>query len=186
MPCFGNSVTGHPSRMLQLRARGLVLTTCSRVKGPVAKGTQRFSQLRSRLPREWDFQSRKTLSKFFQIFRLEVFWRVTLATYWRFVSIAKNACFCVSKTFFKTFSVFPLNFCDCSLSSPFLSQLNLTQTLRVTLLKLHFGIISSPIFKKNVWVFFVSLDFFMFWELFSCFLGCHCGLRYTVFEHILA
>ena len=63
--------------------------------------------------------------------------------------------FCISKTVFKTFSVFPSTFCDCSLSSPFLSQLKLIQTL----LKLHFYTISSPIFKKNVWVFFISLHF---------------------------
>ena len=63
--------------------------------------------------------------------------------------------FCISKTIFKTFSVFPSTFCDCSLSSPFLFQLKLTQTL----FKLHFCIISSPIFKKKVWVFSVSLHF---------------------------
>ena len=90
---------------------------------------------------------------------------------WMFCRLAVSTClsrekcvFCVSKIVFKTFSVFPSNFCDCSLSSLFLSQLNLTQTLRVTLLKLHFCIIPSPIFKKNVWVFSISLDFFMFWE----------------------
>ena len=44
--------------------------------------------------------------------------------------------FCVLKTVFKTFSVFPSNFCDCSLS--------------------------SPIFKKKVWVFSVSLHFSCF------------------------
>ena len=65
---------------------------------------------------------------------------------------------------FENFFSFSLEFLWLSLSSPFLSQLNLTQTLHVTLLKLHFCIIPSPIFKKNVWVFFVSLDFFMFWE----------------------
>ena len=161
LPCFSDSVAGHPSCMLQPRARGLVLATYSLVKGPVARGTQRFSQLKSRLPREWDFQSRKTLSKFFQISRLQVFWRVTLATC---VSREKRV-FCISKTVFKKFSIFPSNFCDYLLSSPFLSQLKLTPTL----LKLHFCIISSLIFKKKVWVFSVSLDFFMFWELFSFF-----------------
>ena len=44
LPCFGDSVAGHPSRMLQPRARVLILATCSRVKGPVARGTQRFSR----------------------------------------------------------------------------------------------------------------------------------------------
>ena len=47
--------------------------------------------------------------------------------------------FCISKIVFKTFSIFPSNFCDYSLSSIFLSQLKLTQTF----LKLHFCIISS-------------------------------------------
>ena len=52
LPCFSDSVAGHPSRMLQPRARMLILATCSRVKGPVARGTQRFSRLNSRLPRK--------------------------------------------------------------------------------------------------------------------------------------
>ena len=52
--------------------------------------------------------------------------------------------FCVSKTVFKTFSVFPSTFCDGSLSSPFLSQLKLTQTLHVALYKLHFCTFSPP------------------------------------------
>ena len=93
LPCFSDLVAVHPSRMLQPWTHRLVLATCSRVKGPVTKVTQRFSRLSSQLPCEWDFQLRKTLSKFSQIFRLEVFWRVTIATYWRLVSIVKNACF---------------------------------------------------------------------------------------------
>ena len=51
LPCFSDSVAGHPSRMLQPWARVLILATCSQVKGPVARGTQRFSWLNSRLPR---------------------------------------------------------------------------------------------------------------------------------------
>ena len=43
----------------------LRLATCSRVEGPVTRGTQRFSQLSSRLSREWNFQSRKTLRNFY-------------------------------------------------------------------------------------------------------------------------
>ena len=78
-----------------------------------------------------------------------MFWRLTLATCFS----REKRVFCVSKTVFKTFSGFPSTFY--SLSSLFLSQPKLTQTL----LKLHFCIISSPIFKKKVWVFFVSLHF---------------------------
>ena len=90
LPCFGNSVAGHTSRMPQSQAHRLVLATCLRVEGPVARGTQRFSRLSLRLSHEWDFQSRKTLSKFFQNFWLEVFWRVKLATFWRLTSVASR------------------------------------------------------------------------------------------------
>ena len=51
LPCFGDSVAGHPSRMLQPWARVLILATCLRVKCPIARGTYRFSRLSSRLPR---------------------------------------------------------------------------------------------------------------------------------------
>ena len=78
-----------------------------------------------------------------------MFWRLALATCFS----REKLMFCISKTVFKTFSIFPSTFCDWSLSSPFLSQLKVTQTL----LKLHFCIISSPIFKKKVWVLSVSL-----------------------------
>ena len=67
----------------------------------------------------------------------------------------KKRVFCILKTVFKTFSVFPSNFYDYSLSSPFLFQLKLTQTL----LKLHFCIISSQIFKK---MYGFSLSHFIF------------------------
>ena len=79
-PCFGDSVAGQSSRMPQSRARGSILATCLWVEGPVVRGTQRFSRLSSRLPHEWDFQSRKTLSKFFKSFGLKCFggwfWRL--------------------------------------------------------------------------------------------------------------
>ena len=51
LPYFGDLVAGPPSRMPQSQARGSVLATCLRVKGPVARDTQRFSRLSSRLPR---------------------------------------------------------------------------------------------------------------------------------------
>jgi len=44
------------------------LATCSQVEGPIARGTQRFLRLSSRLSREWNFQSWKTLRKFFKSF----------------------------------------------------------------------------------------------------------------------
>ena len=70
----------------------LKLATWSRVEGPIARGTQSFSRLSSRLSHEWNFQSRKTLRKFSKVFFL-VFWRLVLATCTRLVSVAKIACF---------------------------------------------------------------------------------------------
>ena len=60
------------------------------------------------------FSCEKHLEIFFQIFRLEVFWRLTLATGWRLVSVAKIACFVKIKQFFfffnnKTLFQFSLN-----------------------------------------------------------------------------
>ena len=66
----------------------LKLATCSQVEVPVAKGTQRFSQLTSRLPHKKNFQSWKTLRKFFKTFVLSV-----LATCLRLNLVVKIACF---------------------------------------------------------------------------------------------
>ena len=52
LPCFGNSVAGHPSRILQPRARVSILATCSRVMGPIVRDTQRYSRFSSRIPRK--------------------------------------------------------------------------------------------------------------------------------------
>ena len=105
--------------------------------------------------------SRKKHLENFHIFGLWVFWRLALATCWRFTPVVKNACLA------KTWSVFSLNFCDYSLSSPFLSQLKLTQTL----LELHFCIISSQIFKKR---YEFSLSHFTFHILSLLFLFYEC------------
>ena len=106
LPCFCDSVAGQSSRMPQSRDRGSVLATCSQVEGPVARGTQRFSWLSSRLSREWDFQSRKTLRKFFKSFGLKCFG----GCIWRLTSAVKNACFAQWGQFFKIFFSFPSNF----------------------------------------------------------------------------
>ena len=62
----------------------------------------------------------KHLENFSQ-FCLWVFWQLDLATCWRLTSVAKNACFVFRREFLKLFQYFPSNFCDYSLSSPFLS-----------------------------------------------------------------
>ena len=51
LPCFGGSVAGMSSREPQSRLRGSFLAICLRVEGLVARVTQRFSQLSSRLSR---------------------------------------------------------------------------------------------------------------------------------------
>lgn len=51
LPCFGGSVAGVSSREPQSHLRWSFLATCSRVEGPVARFTQRFSRLSSRLTR---------------------------------------------------------------------------------------------------------------------------------------
>ena len=90
--------------------------------------------------------------------------------------------FCISKTVFKTFSIFPSNFCDYSLSFPFLSQLKLFQTL----FKLHFCIISSQSFKKRYgfslshFIFHVLSLLFLFLWVYWChydFVKCHTRSR---------
>ena len=50
LPYFGDLVAGHPSHEIQPWAHVLILATCSRVKGPIVRVTQRFSRLNSRLP----------------------------------------------------------------------------------------------------------------------------------------
>ena len=51
LPGFGDSVAGKLSCEPQSRVRGSFLATCSRVEGPIARVTQRFSRLSSRLSR---------------------------------------------------------------------------------------------------------------------------------------
>ena len=116
LPYFGDSVAGHPSCMPQSRARKSVLVTCSLVRGLVARGTQRFSRLSSRLPREWDFQSRKTLSKFFQIFWLEVFWWVSWRLTGDLYQSRKMRVLRFKDSFLKLFQFFPWTFYVYSLS----------------------------------------------------------------------
>ena len=117
LPYFGDSVASHPSRMLEPRARVSILATCSRVKGPVARGTQRFLRLSSRLLLASRPSSReKHLENFFTILTLIVLAACPgdlLVTH----PSHKKRVFRVSKTIFKTIFSFPSIFCDYSLSS---------------------------------------------------------------------
>ena len=160
-PCFGDSVAGQSSHMPQSRASGSILATCSRVEGPVVRGTQRFSRLSLRLPREWDFQSRKTLRKFFKFFGLKCFGRC----FWRHTGDlpqSRKTRVVHSKGNFKIFFSFPSNFCDYSLS---LSTVSFPNTpchpLRTPFL-LHFISKSS----RKRYGFSLSHSIFLVFELF--------------------
>ena len=98
LPCFSDSVAGHPSHMLQSRARELFLVTCSWVKGPVVRGTQNacFGGPSSR---------EKHLENFSQ-FSLWVFWWLALATCFS----SEKRMFCISKTVSLNFFSFSLDF----------------------------------------------------------------------------
>ena len=173
LPCFGDLVAGKSSRKPQSRARGSVLATCSWVEGPIVRGTQRFLRLSSQLPREWDFQSRKTLRNFFKTFGLKCFG----GCIWRLTSAAKNACFAQWGLFLKSFSVFLRTFCDCSFS--LLSETS--QTLRVTHFKLHCYFISSQNHQEKVWVFSSSLHIlcFEYYFLAFCVETVFCNILYS-------
>ena len=158
LPCFSNSVAGHPSLMPQSRARRSVLATCSRVKVQ-SRGVQRDfrSSVRDSLASETS-NRKKHLTNFFKSFGLKCFGRCTgdwLATC---ISREKSV-FCISKIVFKTFSVFPSNFlCLFTFSldwnwpkhsmSPSSNSISASSHLKI--------------FKKKVWVFSVSFDFSCF------------------------
>ena len=114
-----------------------VLAALSRVC-QVASLSRTFAGHFWRLVREWKVQSRGSLRDFrgsacdllagrpssrekhlekFSEFCSCVLWRLELATVWRLNPVAKIACFAEIRAVFKSFSVFPSNFCDYS-SSP--------------------------------------------------------------------
>ena len=81
-----------------------------------------------------------------------------LVTDWRLVSVAKNTCFAFQRQFLKLFQFFPriLVTVHC------LPHFSLSNTSCLTSKSIHFCIISSPIFRKKVWVLSVSLHFSCF------------------------
>ena len=116
------------------------------MEGLVARGTQRFSRLRSRLSREWNFQSRKTLRKFFKRFFFQVFWQLALATFSRLDLVAKNACFAFYGQFFKKLFEFSLNL---FVTIHCLPCLNLFQNHSVHTQILIFSIFSIPLHQSS-------------------------------------
>ena len=141
LPYFGDTIAGQTSHMPQSRIRGSVLAICLQVEGPVMRGTQRIS----RLPRGQTFQLRKTLRNFFQNFDFKCFgslpWRLVgdspqqrKTRVWQKVGQLKKIK--IKKPFQFSLELF--------MTIHFLSQLKLTQTLRVILYKLHFCTFSPP------------------------------------------
>ena len=97
--------------------------------------------------------SREKHLKFFSQFGLWVFWRLDLATWWWLTSIAKNTCLAKTRSVFKSFQFSLKPF----MTIHFLSQLNLTQTLRVILYKLHFWTCTPPnLQEEKVWALILS------------------------------
>ena len=156
LPCFGDLVAGHSSRMPQSRARRSVLATCSWVEGPVARDTQKFSQLSSRLSREWDFQLRKILRNFFKTFGLTCFggWN------WRLTSITKIAWFAKGSSFSNSVLKKGLNLF-------FLHPVAVHFPVSLSIFQHHRGKLQNlPLFchnflnlQGNVWVLFSTLPF---------------------------
>ena len=114
-----------------------------------------------------------------------MFWWLALATCWRLTPVAKNTCLAKTGSVFKPFQ-YSL---ELFMTIHFLSQLNLTQTLCVTLYKLNcctcsppnlqekrYGLLFSHLISLILSFIFVSicvgvLIFFFFYGFFSIFLG---------------
>ena len=127
-----------------------------------------------------------------------MFWRLDLMTCWRLTPVAKNECLAKTGLVFKYFQ-FSLKL---FMTIHFLSQLNLTQTLRVILYKLHcctcspsnlqekrYGLLFSHLISLILSFFFVSicvgvLIFVM--GLFRSFWVCSCldYLRYCSYANL--
>ena len=104
-----------------------------------------------------------------------MFWRVTLATDWRLVSVAKSASFAFQRQFLKFFHFFPQIF----VTVHCLPHFSLSNTPCLTSKTIHFCIISSPILKKR---YGFSLSHFIFHVLSVLFLilwvcCCHYALK---------
>lgn len=105
-----------------------------------------------------------------------MFWWLDLASCWRLISVAKNACFAQWGQFLKSFSVFPRTFCDCSLS--FLSETS--QTHCVIHFQLHCCFISSQNHQEKGMGLIFLISYSLFSECFSCHLSRYC-IRLVVF-----
>ena len=131
----------------------MTLASYSRVEGPVARDTQRFSRLRSRLSRKWNFQSRKTLRKFFKSlsFKCSGGWPWRLS---RELTQSRKCVFCVLWSILKLFE-FSL---DLFVTIHCLPCLNLFQNHSVHTQILIFFIFSIPLDQSCKGMGFVSFS----------------------------
>ena len=174
-----------------------VLATQSRVS-PVACHSREFACQFWWLVREWKVQSRGLHRDFrssahdslasrpsscekhlenFSKFCLWMFWRLDLESCWRLTLVAKNTCLAKTGAIFKSFSVFPRSFCDCSLSLSTVSFPNAQCNPFQTPLLLHFFSKSS---RKGMGLLFLT-SYVMVCVLLSCRLGCY--FCHIVFNH---
>ena len=183
-------IAGHPSRMLQPRACVLILATCSRMKSPFVRGTQRFSRLNLRLPRGQTFQSRKTLRNFFHNFDFECFGGLPQRLVGNSPQSRKTRVWQKVGQFLKTFSVFPRTFYDYSLSLSTETHPNtLCHSLQTPFLHLftskssrkRYGFLFPHLISRVLSFIFVNICvrvffffFFFVMGLFQCFWDCPC------------
>ena len=117
-----------------------------------------------------------------------MFWRLELASLWRLTSVTKNACLTKIGAVFKSFSVFPSNFCDYSSSLSTVSFPNTPCTHFQTPLLLHFFSKSS---RKGMGLVFPHFIFPISWMFclpfglilcsnhsFLCVMGMECLVWY--------
>ena len=152
--------------------------TYSQVKAPVARVTQKCSRLPSRLKVPPTRKSRKTLRQIFQKFRLRCL-AACPTTCTQLNSVANIACFAHIGQFLKRLG-FPSNFLWLFIVFPFEPLSNPPCYSQKSPLLL---IISTSIFKKNVWVFlFCFLIFPKYFIFFALdFLICELLLRFEIY-----
>ena len=143
------------------------------MKAPVTRVTQKCSWLPSRLPRRWNFQSWKTLRQTFQKFHFKCL-AACLVTCTRLNSVVNIAFFAQIGQFLKRLG-FPSNFLCLFIVFPFEPLSNPPCYSQKSPLLL---IISTSIFKNNVWVFlfFLSISCSLPWT--SWFVSCYWDLRF--------
>ena len=97
-----------------------------------------------------------------------MFWRLALATCWRLTPVTKNTCLAKSGSVFKNLFQFSL---ELFMTIHFLSQLILTETLRVTLYKFHCCTCSPPNLQEKRYGFLFS---HLISRILSFIFGCIC------------